>query len=292
MSKQRGVHVTLMKFLAVAAVFAGMAAQTANAGISNTKHNLGASNGNNVNFMTAGTNEICVFCHTPHASNQAISAPLWNKPASGATYTLYNTAYSSSIQGNINNTGISLACLSCHDGTQAMDTVINAPGSGGYNSAGALMAGRVWSGANQTNGKLAAGILTNLTTDLTNDHPIGIQFCGGGISTGSNSTAAASSGTCRDGDFNAAQNGLVAGTRVWWVDVAGVGTAGTRDKTDMQLYARAPVIAGDTTSGFYQPFVECASCHDPHVENVAGSNPTFLRTANTQSRVCLACHNK
>ncbi len=36
-------------------------------------------------------------------------------------------------------------------------------------------------------------------------------------------------------------------------------------------------------------FVECASCHDPHL----GENPTFLRSdTNTGSKLCLGCHDK
>ena len=35
-------------------------------------------------------------------------------------------------------------------------------------------------------------------------------------------------------------------------------------------------------------FVECVSCHDPHVETPA----LFLRTSNAASALCLACHNK
>ena len=39
------------------------------------------------------------------------------------------------------------------------------------------------------------------------------------------------------------------------------------------------------------PSVECASCHDPHVEETA-TRKTFLRIANTGSALCLTCHNK
>lgn len=276
----------LVRLFAAAAIMLGaMAGQQAQAGIADTKHNLGASNGVNVNFMTTGTTEICVFCHTPHASNTNVKAPLWNKPTNGGSYTTYNTATSATIDGSVDMSGVSLACLSCHDGTQAMDTMINKPGSGGYNPAGSTIVGGVWTGANQDGtGKMTG--LANLGTDLTNDHPVGIQYCGGGVSTGSASTTAASTGACRDGDFFAPANSTIAGTRVWWVDSA-VGTTGTREKTDMILYARAPTLSGDTTSGFFQPFVECASCHDPH-----SSNATFLRIQNTQSAVCLTCHNK
>lgn len=284
---RRGLAGLAAKLLAVAAIAVG--ASGAYAGIANTKHNLGADNAQNENYMTTGTTEICVFCHTPHASNTAVKAPLWNKPvAAGTSYTTYTTATSATIEGSVDMSGISLACLSCHDGTQAMDTMINKPGSGGYNAAGSAITGGVWTGARQSSGAMtnAGEFISMLGTDLTNDHPVGIQYCGGGISTGGASTTAASSGSCRDGDFNAPQNGLIGGHRAWWVDTS-VGTAGSRQKTDMILYARAPTLSGDATSGQFQPFVECASCHDPHTENA-----TFLRVPNTQSAVCLACHNK
>ncbi len=288
-STSKGFTKGMAKLLGLAAVLVGtLAAPSAFAGISATKHNLGTTGAAGNNHLTAGTAEICVFCHTPHASNTAVKAPLWNKPTNAGTYTTYTTAVSSTINGSVDMSGISLACLSCHDGTQAMDTMINAPGSGGYNPAGARLAGATWTGptVGAATGIMAAGV-TNLGTDLTNDHPVGIQYCGGGISTGSASTSAASTGACRDGDFNAAQNSLIANTRVWWVDTTG-GTAGTREKSDMILYARAPTLAGDATSGFFQPFVECASCHDPH----SATNPTFLRVSNAGSAVCLTCHNK
>ena len=121
------------------------------------------------------------------------------------------------------------------------------------------------------------GIVTNLGTDLTNDHPIGIQYCGGGPNASSDNAA------CKDPDFKNATNDLkntsINGTTVWWVDTSS-GTAGTREKTDMILYTRS--FAG--TDG---PSVECASCHDPH-----STNQTFLRISNAQSAVCLACHVK
>lgn len=274
----------MAKFLVATVVMAGaVVGQQAVAGISATKHNLGTS-GTGTNHLTAGTAEICVFCHTPHASNTAVKAPLWNKPNSGATYTTYSTSTSSTIDGSVDMGGVSLACLSCHDGTQAMDTMINAPGSGGYNAGGAGLSGAVWTGANQTAGKLAVGALTNLTADLSNDHPVGIQYCGGGISAGAPAATGASTGTCKDTDFVAPANDLVGNARVWWVDSAG-GTA-ARQKTDMILYART-ATTGDATSGWFQPMVECASCHDPHSENA-----TFLRISNANSAVCLTCHSK
>lgn len=233
------------------------------AAIANTKHNLGSTQttGNETN----ATDEICVFCHTPHAANTNVAAPLWNKALPSGTYTMYSSStMEASTAGQPG--GISLACLSCHDGTQAMDNMINAPGSGGWNSAGARFGGAGnWSGSTQSGGFLNSGVAA-LGQDLTNDHPIGIAYCG-------NSTPGTPNG-CTDGDFRTATKN--ANNSGGYVDRSG-STAG-RDKTDMWLYY-------SSGSGFMQ--VECASCHDPHT-----GNATFLRTANTGSAVCLACHVK
>lgn len=258
--------------LGVTAVVAALGvSQQATAGISTTKHNLGSTStaGNN---QTANTAEICVFCHTPHASNTSVEAPLWNKGVSPGAYTTYSTANSTTIDGETLTVGsISLACLSCHDGAQAMDNMVNAPGSGGYNASGAL-AGYTWTGARQTAGAITG--VANLGKDLTNDHPIGIRYCGGGQIQGT------PTGACVDPDFTAPSNATINSQVVFWVDTGG----GGRQKTDMILYNRtftsAPAGVG--------PSVECGSCHDPH----NSTNNTFLRIANTGSAVCLACHVK
>jgi len=260
-----------------------LGASAASAGVANTKHNLSTGgNANNVH-VTAGTEEICVFCHTPHGSDTTAAVPLWNKQLPGSTYTTYSTLNSSTIDGQVLSVGsVALACLSCHDGTQAMDNIINAPGSGGYqaNGGGVDGLGYTWAGGAarvDATGKLATGNIANIGTDLRNDHPIGIQYCGGGPNA-TNLQAA-----CKDTDFKGPGNGLVTAEinaqRVWWVD-SGT-TAGSRDKNDMILFTRA--FGTDTG-----PSVECATCHDPHQE----TNATFLRISNAGSAVCLACHVK
>ena len=60
----------------------------------------------------------------------------------------------------------------------------------------------------------------------------------------------------------------------------------------MILYTRTdvPAVGGGTIAGA-QPYVECASCHDPHVVAV-GDQVSFLRISNENSDLCLACHVK
>lgn len=274
------------------ALVLAVSGQEAMAGIASTKHNLSTS-GLAANVRaTAGTDEICVFCHTPHAAAGAASGvPLWNKNLPGTSYTSYSTLNSSTIDGTFTTVGsISLACLSCHDGTQAMDNIINAPGYGGYDSTGGGATGLsyTWSSGSIAGRVDADGKMTNATTtlsmlgsDLSNDHPIGIMYCGGGPD------STAPTAACRDNDFVAPQNALINSNRVWWVDTTG-GTAATREKSDMILYTRN--FAGTTA-----PSVECASCHDPHAESGTGTpaaGNTFLRISNAASAVCLACHVK
>ena len=258
------------------AIFGIATSLPASAQISSTKHNLGTG-GTGVNKF-GGTAEICVFCHTPHGADTSAAVPLWNRTLpSPASFTTYDSLGTSSLDGKTASVGsVSIACLSCHDGVTSMSTVINAPGSGTTGDA-AWQAG-TWTGANQTLGKIAAGLITNIGTDLRNDHPVGIQYGGGGI------TLSAPGAATRDADFKVTTSSVLGSSRVWWVDTE-VAPNGTRQKTDMALYTRpAGSYTGQTES---EPFVECASCHDPHT-----TNSTFLRVANAGSAVCLACHVK
>ncbi len=153
---------------------------TLSAQIAGTKHDLGTGYGND-------NDEICVYCHTPHASNaEFVGAPLWNKPTTGTTFTMYGASAEGvpgqTIAGTATDatpTGASLACLSCHDGVSAMNTVVNAPGSGGYNTSGTLIGNDSF---NEERMGLSNVRSIGANGDLTNDHPISITYVEGAAS--------------------------------------------------------------------------------------------------------------
>ena len=114
-----------------------------------TKHDLSA--------YGWGTDQTCKFCHTPHNAQTSQLAPLWNHGTTPTTvYTLYGEGGSSPTFNATNTisqpTGASKACMSCHDGTVALDTF----GS--------------QTGTHKMGGK------SNLGSDLRNDHPVSFTY--------------------------------------------------------------------------------------------------------------------
>ena len=113
-------------------------------------HDLGGERTND-NF------ETCFYCHTPH--NSSTAAPLWNRQATAGSYTMYDSPTLDMVIAG-SPQGVSLACLSCHDGTIALDALLNYP-PGMITSTDTLGGSR------------------NLTTDLSDDHPISITYDAG-----------------------------------------------------------------------------------------------------------------
>jgi predicted CXXCH cytochrome family protein len=94
---------------------------------------------------------ICVACHATHNTNTSVTdAPLWSHALSTATYTLYSSATMNATSGQ--PSGLSKLCLSCHDGTVAVDSF------GGKTGTTMITAGN------------------NVGTALNNDHPIGFTY--------------------------------------------------------------------------------------------------------------------
>ncbi len=97
------------------------------------------------------TDQICIVCHTPHNADTTITdSPLWNHGVTVSTFTPYDSA---TLDATVAQPGgTSKLCLSCHDGTIAIDTF-------GGNTGGDMMTGDA-----------------NFGTDLSDDHPIGFAF--------------------------------------------------------------------------------------------------------------------
>lgn len=66
--------------------------------------------------------EACVYCHTPHASRT--ERPLWNRRLPNGPYLMYPQR---TMLRDVQPTGTTRLCLSCHDGTVALDDVLNPP---------------------------------------------------------------------------------------------------------------------------------------------------------------------
>lgn len=139
--------------LLLAGLVAGLLAWSpvARADIASTKHNLTRTGPGT--FKAPEAIGLCTFCHTPH--NASPSGALWNRALSAATYTLYTSSTLRSVPTQ--PTGSSRLCLSCHDGTMAMGTLLRPPGS-----------------VQPTLGKLTGAAL--IGTDLSNDHPISFTY--------------------------------------------------------------------------------------------------------------------
>lgn len=245
------------------------------AGVASTVHNLSATSGAFV--YRTNTTEICVFCHTPHGGS--LKGPLWNHDLpDAASFTHYNSAsLSLSGLGYTSNRVIgdeSLLCMSCHDGSVALDHLINDPNSLGgadivfsFGPTNDLFMGDLFSSPGARIG--ASPSDTAGTGDLTDDHPISFSY--------SDVIAQAmyQAGGSKDGELRAIGSTGDPATALGWKG-EGVRFFGTDYR------------------------VECSSCHDPHVNydinldpgNADAAYKPFLIRPNAASDLCLACHNK
>jgi predicted CXXCH cytochrome family protein len=248
-----------------------------------SKHNLSVSGMGTVTATTES--EICIFCHTPHASSPL--APLWNKNDPGNTYTLYSSSTLQAIIGQPD--GSAILCLSCHDGTIALGALVS----------------------RTTDVDFVGGITTmpvgakNLSTDLSDDHPVSFTY-----------TAAMASGDGQLKDPSAIgmpvqlENGKVQCVSCHdpHNDTYGKFLVATKQYSDLcfkchdrNFWASAShnlsnaTWNGSSTNPWqhievpYPTVAEnaCENCHDPH--NSAGK-PRLLK-ASAEEYNCLDCHN-
>jgi predicted CXXCH cytochrome family protein len=117
--------------------------------ITNTPHNL--NNGS----VQLPQGQVCLPCHVPHNAypynyNDPLQKRvLWNHAETTQQFTMYTTLTGHTGTGP---EGPSKMCLSCHDGVTAVDSY------GGTTGSTVMQGSKV------------------LGTDLSNDHPIGIEY--------------------------------------------------------------------------------------------------------------------
>lgn len=237
----------------------GSAASLWAADMRSTMHNLTRKG------SEAEAEEICVFCHTPQLPrllDSVAAVPLWQTSLpKNFSFVMYDDIGRSQFGDKPAVGSQSIACLSCHDATQAM----------------------------------------GITNNATGDHPFGIPYRGFFRGAGSQSSAGPKTGDNSDAPFRAAvhlkglddfrlpSHGVVDNRQVWWVSASGVSPR--RARNDLPLYIRKEDVGGGLLGNKVEiqeiPYVECSSCHDPH-----GTNKLFLRVSNEGSRLCLTCHDK
>ncbi len=137
-------HCTIKFALIIAAVLLGITRTTMGGFISGSAHDFSA--------LGWSGGKICIACHAPHHTDVSTTdAPLWNHEVTAAAYTLYSSA---TLDASIGQpSGLSKLCLSCHDGTVAVDNF------GGV-----------------TTGTSFVSTAGNLGSALNDDHPVGFTY--------------------------------------------------------------------------------------------------------------------
>ncbi|MFQ5563397.1 MAG: cytochrome c3 family protein [Parvularculaceae bacterium] len=259
---KRVERVALLSLTAAATATLALAAPVSD--VRNTKHNLSVSGAGDVRAVSE--DEICVFCHTPHAATDSEPTPLWNRSLSTATYVPYDSSSMDAV-GLGQPGGSSKLCLSCHDGTIAIGSVNVLNGAKSDTNpltAEIAMTGTAPDGTMPEGAGAETGFTRRLGIDLTNDHPISFRY--------DDALALA------DGELRA-------------------------PSSETQIDNRAPGVR--PLIPLTDDDLQCTSCHDPHVRDDAGADIKFLRVSRLQNGdpvagfyreqidiICLACHEK
>jgi predicted CXXCH cytochrome family protein len=152
-------------------------------GIRYTRHDL-SSTGLAAHYANDGLDRICIYCHAPHHTLKHDEAdtlynlqyvPLWNHEVTVETYELYNNgsdeptdaAHASYAKENSQDVGsVSRLCLSCHDGTVAVNQYGFAP-SNATNAGTTNLKGTAY----EIGGADQYGYMR-----LDNHHPVGFNY--------------------------------------------------------------------------------------------------------------------
>jgi predicted CXXCH cytochrome family protein len=195
-----------------------------------TKHNMAGQNSS----AEADPRAVCIYCHTPTIVESApedgaaarVIAPLWY-PSLISDGVPYEFGIYDDIGRGQGIGSQSMACLSCHDSSQAF-------GIGDYDHP----IGIPYRGALSYPARKAAA-----------------ETPSEGV------VRRAARAQVEDADFKPARQSVINNREVWWVPTSDSSVARTRQ--DIPLYVRPQLDQLDNGV----PFLECSSCHDPHSNN-------------------------
>ena len=261
--------------------------------------------GGSGSYFEFETEQVCVFCHTPHGANRSVwqggifnqtgvgqqsyyasgaylndvsqtasSTPLllWNRALSSQTiYSVYTSSTMNAYTGTLRI--YSLLCLSCHDGVTALNVVKNGPESSGTTitpaGGGFTYLGELFEGTDPFGWGVNIGERTDASQELklSNDHPISFDYTSGLVA----NDAAITGPGLREPN---------AGGYVYNADVKLFYSYSTGQRTSM----------------------ECSTCHDIHNKYNLGDtsqdsdpddilHPLLTMTVNN-SALCCNCHLK
>ena len=296
-----GIIVLVLAGVLYAALPAGAA------GIVNTKHDLSATSTGAIiksqSPASGGTTEICVFCHTPHTATS--EAPLWNRANPIGSYTTYTSDVLSALNYPLIEDPLSAGaagyqvhaktriCMSCHDGTIALGSLVNLPTG---NTMPISMQGTV-------GGRMPTTAEGYLGTDLRDDHPVAVvhdpsrdpelQAITGSnvrvytLMAGQVTPTNASGGyvectSCHDAHDNQFGNFLIddnAGSKICRSchNKAGDDSTLPNESVHSNTSLNTPYAPGSPPLGSSVQNVKCMDCHYPHkagVQNAGWPNYT------------------
>lgn len=267
------IMLCLLIILCILTLYSGIS----HSGVAGSKHDLSIGG---TGLFSYDTEEVCVFCHTPHGANSGIrpslvlnassgyqegSSPpflLWNRsrPTLPGTTPYFSIYTSSSLDVSVGEIrAYSILCLSCHDGISALNVLANPPGATEgpvepfwiQNPDGYTMFAQVFNSTSTTGWGPNIGDRESSSDliNLSNDHPISFDYP-------------------QVGEHPDVPQGLVPRTG----DYVGVPA--------VRLFSNP---SGQVVS------MECSTCHDVHNE---GEDGAFLTLTIQNSALCTNCHNK
>jgi len=269
----------LLTSLGTTAVVSAFVLSSAQGAVKDTKHNMNKVFGNN----TIQDNQVCLPCHAPHNQPDKTQDVLWNHVMPTQSYKLFSTG--KDLQGRdlvesalvVGLDETSKKCLSCHDGSVAVDSY------GGYTFSktvggsifGPTTGTHTLGAQNDIGGGSTAAFVVGAGGDLSHDHPVGVQYPATGYNDPTKWT----------------RTGYTTGvTVVYYKNPDGTSVYNTPG--DPASGEKGAAVAG---GGFELEggniagvgVVGCGSCHSPHSDTY-----NFLTISNYGSQLCMTCHTR